>query len=90
MTIKTTEYRVYHTSEAGSPESHAPDSYYYEPTDWDGGDVWSGPYPTRAAAAAAAEAEGEILDREAAEADADIMAAEAADDHDGPNAELVY
>lgn len=42
-----TNWTVYHKSEAGSPESHEGGPWFYQPDDFDGGEVWSFGYPTR-------------------------------------------
>lgn len=34
-------YRVYHKSEAGSPEAHEDGPWFYEPAEWDEGEVYS-------------------------------------------------
>ncbi|HLZ70487.1 MAG TPA: hypothetical protein VKV26_11360 [Dehalococcoidia bacterium] len=51
------QFRIYHSSEAGSPRAHddTTGAWYYEPVDWGEGDVFSPGYVTEAAALAAAE-----------------------------------
>ncbi len=51
-----TTYTVYHRSAAGDPGAHnsTRGDWYFEPSDWDGGDVYSEGYPTQRAAEEAA------------------------------------
>lgn len=33
-------YRIYRGAEAGQPEAHKADRWYFHPADYDGGEVW--------------------------------------------------
>lgn len=67
-TIETTngEYRIYHKAEAGAPELHTTGEWFYEPSDYAEGSVWSDGYPTEAEAreAAISEADTDAAERE--------------------------
>ena len=54
---------VYHQSEAGDVPAHRRESgqWFYQPDDWDDGEIYSLGFPTRAAASDAAE--DEVMDR---------------------------
>ena len=57
-------WSVYHRSEAGSPELHTGGEWFFQPDDFDGGEVWSRGYPSQAAALAACEAEAAEIENE--------------------------
>lgn len=58
------KFVVYHKSTAGTPELHKGGPWFYQPLDFDGGEVWSVGHRSYRAALKAASAEvsrGEII-----------------------------
>jgi len=55
-------YTVYHRDTAGAPEAHNDPGgpWYFQPSDYHGGEVYSCGYPTEAAAAEAALEDAEL------------------------------
>lgn len=58
-------WRVYHRDDSGSPDMHTDGTWYYEPGDWDTGEVYSAGYATRGEALSACQADADQLAWEA-------------------------